>query len=91
MGRITKRAYKLCRRRELIYFDDADTTLATERGPTARARPSAGDGDHAPGRADRRMDLDRRRPAEPGISAARRTWIRLPRNRRPTLPKSPPL
>jgi UDPglucose--hexose-1-phosphate uridylyltransferase len=42
MPQITKREYRLADGRELIYFDDADTTLAAERKPDARildARP----------------------------------------------------
>ncbi|GAA1780051.1 galactose-1-phosphate uridylyltransferase [Pseudarthrobacter sulfonivorans] len=36
MDRITRRAYKLADGRDLIYFDDADTTLGPERGPDLR-------------------------------------------------------
>lgn len=42
MGQITKRAHRLSDGRDLIYFDDADTTLGPERGPDLRepaARP----------------------------------------------------
>ncbi|GAA4190070.1 galactose-1-phosphate uridylyltransferase [Gryllotalpicola kribbensis] len=35
-GRITKRAHTLADGRELIYFDDADTTLPPDRAPDAR-------------------------------------------------------
>jgi UDPglucose--hexose-1-phosphate uridylyltransferase len=36
MDQITKRAYKLADGRDLIYFDDAGTTLGPERGPDLR-------------------------------------------------------
>ena len=36
MSQITKREYRLADGRELIYFDDADTTLAADRKPDAR-------------------------------------------------------
>lgn len=36
MEQITKRAYKLSDGRDLIYFDDADTTLPPDRGPDLR-------------------------------------------------------
>ena len=36
MSKITKREYRLADGRELIYFDDADTTLAADRAPDAR-------------------------------------------------------
>ena len=37
MGEITKRAHSLADGREIIYFDDADTTLSPDRKPDARA------------------------------------------------------
>ena len=55
------------------------------RAGPARAGPAAADRHHAPGRADRRVDLDRGRPAEPGVPAARRIWIRW----RPASPDNP--
>jgi len=36
MPQITKREYRLADGRELIYFDDADTTLSPDRAPDAR-------------------------------------------------------
>ena len=36
MGSITKRVHRLADGRELIYFDDADTTLAPDRAPDLR-------------------------------------------------------
>ena len=36
MPQITKREYRLADGRELIYFDDADTTLSADREPDAR-------------------------------------------------------
>ena len=36
MGQITKRSHKLSDGRDLIYFDDADTVLAPDRGEDLR-------------------------------------------------------
>ena len=72
MSRITKRASHLADGRELIYFDDADTHPA---GPSGRRMPAhlparAGHRHHAPGRADRRVGVDRGGPPEPRDAAA---------------------
>ena len=87
---IVKRATALADGRELIYFDDADTTLSRRaRASTpAHARPAARHRDHAAGRADRRMGLDRRRPAEPGVPAARPSATRSRRAATRTRPRS---
>ena len=50
MPAIVKREYRLADGRELIYFDDADTTLAPDRAPDARRL------DPRPGTASMRQD-----------------------------------
>ena len=72
MPPITKRVTRLSDGRELIYFDDADTTLPSRAGRAdARPpdpRPAAARA--AAGPADRGMDLDRGGTAGPGVPAA---------------------
>ena len=81
--RIAVRPTTLADGRELIYFDDADTTLAAERAVDARTLdPRPATADDAAGRAHRRMDLDRRRPPEPRRSCRRR-------DRDPLAPQTP--
>ena len=71
-GGIVKRSTVLADGRELIYFDDADTTLGPERAVDARVldpRPEAATMRQDPLTGE---DLDRRRPAEPGAPAPSR-------------------
>ena len=88
---IVKRATVLADGRELIYFDDADTTLAARaRGRRPRARPAA----RRPRTmrqdvAHRRVGLDRRRPPEPRVPAAGRARPARPGDARRTRPRSP--
>ena len=71
--RIAVRPSTLADGRELIYFDDADTTLPAERAVDERALdPAPRDRAHAPGPAHRRVDLDRGGPAEPRLPPAGR-------------------
>ena len=73
MSGIAKRVTRLSDGRELIYFDDADTALRPERKPDERLpepRPPVPELRRDP--LTGRVDLDRDRPSEPRVPAARR-------------------